>query len=274
MPVAHLLGRGDAGLSSIATPAPAVLPRHVALVGLRDVDPPERANIAAWGVRAYTMRDIDERGLAAVMREALALAGDGTGGVYVSLDMDFIDPLAAPGVGTPVRGGLSYREAHLAMELVAEWGELSSFDAVEFNPILDRENARGHLPRGTPGDGARRRLRAAPRDGRRGGEPRARPAQRHRGARGRADGECAGAARALTRGVPVRRRVDLHRRTTSPSRGNSSSRTSSRPAGAAAPGWAGVGESSVRSDRFRAAAGPTARYRVASAGASSERQSA
>ena len=145
MPIAHLLGRGDPGLSTVAAPAPAVLARNVALVGLRDVDPPERAHIAAWGVRAFTMRDIDERGLAAVMRDALAAAGDGTAGVYVSLDMDFIDPLEAPGVGTPVRGGATYREAHLAMELVADCERLIGMDVVEVNPVLDRHNRTAEL---------------------------------------------------------------------------------------------------------------------------------
>jgi arginase len=145
MPIAHLLGRGDPGLSTVAAPAPAVLARNVALVGLRDVDPPERAHIAAWGVRAFTMRDIDERGLAAVMRDALAAAGDGTAGVWVSLDMDFIDPLEAPGVGTPVRGGATYREAHLAMELVADCERLIGMDVVEVNPVLDRHNRTAEL---------------------------------------------------------------------------------------------------------------------------------
>ncbi len=145
MPVAHLLGRGDLGLSTIAAPPPAVMARHVALVGLRDVDPPEREHVGAWGVRAFTMRDIDERGLAAVMRDALAIAGDGTAGVYVSLDMDFIDPLEAPGVGTPVRGGATYREAHLAMELVADCERLLGMDVVEVNPVLDRHNGTAEL---------------------------------------------------------------------------------------------------------------------------------
>jgi arginase len=145
MPIAHLLGHGDLGLSTIAEPTPAVLARNVAMVGLRDVDPPEREHIAAWGVRAFTMRDIDERGLAAVMRDALAFAGDGTGGIYVSLDMDFIDPLEAPGVGTPVRGGATFREAHLAMELVADCERLIGMDVVEVNPVLDRHNRTAEL---------------------------------------------------------------------------------------------------------------------------------
>jgi arginase len=96
-------------------------------------------------VRAFTMRDIDERGLAAVMRDALAAAGDGTAGVWVSLDMDFIDPLEAPGVGTPVRGGATYREAHLAMELVADCERLIGMDVVEVNPVLDRHNRTAEL---------------------------------------------------------------------------------------------------------------------------------
>jgi arginase len=140
MPVAHLLGRGDRGLSSLAKPGPAVRPENLVLVGLRDVDPPEREHVHAWGIKAYTMSDIDERGIAEVIREAMEIAGRGAAGVHVSLDMDFVDPLDAPGVGTPVRGGVTFREAHLAMELVAESRRLVALDVVEVNPVLDREN--------------------------------------------------------------------------------------------------------------------------------------
>jgi len=146
MPIAHLLGHGDAGLSSIALPKPAVRPENVVLVGLRDVDPPEREHIRDWGVTAFTMRDIDELGIAAVMRQALEIAGRGTAGVHVSLDMDWLDPIEAPGVGTAVRGGATYREAHTAMEIVADRDEhLFALDVVEVNPVLDRHNRTAEL---------------------------------------------------------------------------------------------------------------------------------
>lgn len=140
MPVAHLLGHGDPGLSSISTARPAVLARDVVLVGLRDVDGPEREHIAQWGVTVFTMRDIDERGIASVMREALEIALRHTAGVHVSFDADWLDPMEAPGVGTPVRGGATYREAHTAMEMIADCERLIALDVVEVNPVLDREN--------------------------------------------------------------------------------------------------------------------------------------
>ena len=141
MPIAHLLGHGDPGLSSISAARPAVLPRDMVLVGLRDVDEPERRHIAEWGVTAFTMRDIDERGIAAVMREAIAIAGRQTAGIHVSFDADFLDPIEAPGVGTPVRGGATYREAHTAMEMIADSERLIALDVVEVNPVLDRQNS-------------------------------------------------------------------------------------------------------------------------------------
>jgi arginase len=146
MPVAHLLGHGDRELTSIGSVVPALRPENVVLVGLRDVDPPEREHIRNWGVTAFTMRDIDERGIAAVMRDALEIAGRGTAGVHVSLDMDWLDPIEAPGVGTAVRGGATYREAHTAMEIVADRDEhLFSLDVVEVNPVLDRHNRTAEL---------------------------------------------------------------------------------------------------------------------------------
>ncbi|HEY5218395.1 MAG TPA: arginase [Gemmatimonadaceae bacterium] len=145
MPVARLLGRGDARLSRIATPFPAVRPEHVVYVGLRDVDQAERDFIHAAGIRAFTMRDIDERGLRAVMQDALEITTRGTGGVHVSCDADWIDPGEAPGVGTPVRGGATLREAHLAMELVHDSAALVGMDLVEINPILDRHNHTAEL---------------------------------------------------------------------------------------------------------------------------------
>lgn len=146
MPIAHLLGHGHRRLASIASVAPALRPENVVLVGLRDVDAAERDHIRDWGVTAFTMRDIDERGIAAVMRDALEIAGRGTAGVHVSLDMDWLDPIEAPGVGTAVRGGATYREAHTAMEIVADRDEhLFSLDVVEVNPVLDRHNRTAEL---------------------------------------------------------------------------------------------------------------------------------
>ena len=149
MPLAHLLGHGDTMFAGIAAalggPAPAVLPQHVALVGVRDLDEPERRHLREWGVTTFTMRAIDERGLRAVMQDALAIAGSDTGGVHVSMDLDWVDPVHAPGVGTPVAGGATYREAHLAMEIVADSGRLTSLDVVEVNPVLDTQNRTAEL---------------------------------------------------------------------------------------------------------------------------------
>jgi len=123
---------------------PAIEPGRVALVGVRALDEGEREVLSRLDARVFTMSDVDRLGVERAMREALAHVA-GPGFVHVSLDMDVLDPDVAPGVGTPVRGGLSYREAHLAMELVAESGLASSLDVVEVNPILDRENQTGRL---------------------------------------------------------------------------------------------------------------------------------
>ncbi len=145
MPVAHLLGLGDHRLSHLSTAFPAVLPNHLVYVGLRDLDDAEKAHIAQMGLHAFTMRDIDERGLRSVMDEAVSIATHGTGGVHLSCDADWIDPREAPGVGTPVRGGATLREAHLAMEIVHDSGALLAMDLVEINPILDRQNHTAEL---------------------------------------------------------------------------------------------------------------------------------
>jgi arginase len=149
MPLAHVLGHGDPLFSGISAalggPSPAVLPGHVALVGVRDLDEPERRHLRDWGVATFTMRAIDERGLRSVMQEALGIAGQGTGGVHVSMDLDWLDPVHAPGVGTPVAGGATYREGHLAMEIVADSGRLTSLDVVEVNPVLDAQNRTAEL---------------------------------------------------------------------------------------------------------------------------------
>jgi arginase len=123
---------------------PAIEPGRVALVGVRALDEGEREVLSRLDARVFTMSDVDRLGVERAIREALTHVA-GPGFVHVSLDMDAIDPDVAPGVGTPVRGGLSYREAHLAMELVAESGLTSSLDVVEVNPILDRENETGKL---------------------------------------------------------------------------------------------------------------------------------
>jgi arginase len=142
MVLAAVLGLAGSGFESAAWPLPAA--ERVALVGVRELDRGERELLQELDARVYTMSDIDRRGLEPAMREALEHVGDG-GFVHVSLDMDVVDPEVAPGVGTPVRGGLSYREAHLALELVAESRLLGSLDVVEVNPIFDRENATGKL---------------------------------------------------------------------------------------------------------------------------------
>ena len=145
MPVAHLLGLGDPRLSRLSKASPAILPEHLVYVGLRILDDAEKALIRAKGIRAFTMRDIDERGLRAVMSDAVEIATKGTGGLHLSCDADWVDPGEAPGVGTPVRGGATLREAHLAMEIVHDSGAMRAMDLVEINPILDRANHTAEL---------------------------------------------------------------------------------------------------------------------------------
>ena len=145
MPVAHLLGHGDPGMASIARPAPAVRPEHLVIIGSRDLDQAERTHAREYGVTIYTMRDIDERGLRTILAEAIAKVSEGTTGLHVSLDLDFVDPRDAPGVGTPVRGGVTYREAHLAMETLWDSGRVVSLDLVEVNPVLDSYNQTAEL---------------------------------------------------------------------------------------------------------------------------------
>jgi arginase len=144
MPLAAALGLAGREFESEAYPLPAVEQRHVALVGIRSLDSGERELLADLDVLVFTMSDLDRVGVEAAMRDALAYVSGGSF-VHVSLDMDVLDPEVAPGVGTPVRGGLSYREAHLAMELVAESGVAGSLEVVEVNPILDRENQTAKL---------------------------------------------------------------------------------------------------------------------------------
>jgi arginase len=145
MPLAAIMGLGPPELANIFGFSPKVAPENCVLVGVRDIDAAEKENVRKAGIEVYTMRDIDERGMRAVMEEALRAAGRGTAGYHVSLDMDWVDPEDAPGVGTPVRGGATYREAHLAMEIIADHGRLTSFEIVEVNPVIDEHNQTANL---------------------------------------------------------------------------------------------------------------------------------
>ena len=144
MVLAAALGLAGAEFAREGWPLPAVDRGKVALVGVRSLDEGERELLKGLGAKVFTMSEIDRIGIEPCMRDALAHAAGGAF-LHVSLDMDVVDPDSAPGVGTPVRGGLSYREAHLAMEIVADSGRADSFDVVEVNPVLDRENATGKL---------------------------------------------------------------------------------------------------------------------------------
>lgn len=145
MPVAHLLGMGDQRLARIGGFSPKLLPANTCLIGLRDLDADERALIKKSGVRAFTMKDVDRLGIGKVFDSALRHAADGTAGVHVSFDIDVVDPSVAQGTGTPSRGGLTYREAHYLMELVADSGKLLSMDMVEINPLEDVQNRTAEL---------------------------------------------------------------------------------------------------------------------------------
>jgi len=140
MPLASIMGFGPPELTGLAPVKPMIEPHNVALVGVREIDSKERRFAKESGVHVFTMRDIDERGMRDVMSEALRFAGDDTAGIAVSLDMDFVDPSDAPGVGTPVRGGVTYREAHLALEMIADSRAMVSFELVEINPVIDLHN--------------------------------------------------------------------------------------------------------------------------------------
>jgi arginase len=140
MPLACILGMGPAPLADLMGYRPKVDPRNAVIVGLRDVDQMEKPHVRESGIRAFTMRDIDERGLRAVMEDAIALASESTAGFHISLDMDFVDPNDAPGVGTPVRGGVTYREAHLAMEMICDSRRMVAMEVVEVNPVIDERN--------------------------------------------------------------------------------------------------------------------------------------
>jgi arginase len=140
MPLAALLG-GEPGELSAIGPSPSVRPEHTVLLGVRNLDTKEKRAIRDSGVHVFTMKDIDRDGIARIAERAIALASNGTGGIHVSFDLDVCDPTIAPGVGTPVKGGLDYREAHTLMELVSDSGQIVALDLVEVNPTLDVRNA-------------------------------------------------------------------------------------------------------------------------------------
>ena len=145
MPLAALLGQAPVELATIGGFAPKVLPDHTVLIGVRNLDDREKIAVHDSRVHVFTIKDIDRQGIAAVVDQAIALAGHGTAGIHVSFDLDACDPTIAPGVGTPVKGGLDYREAHMLMEMVADSGLLTSLDLVEVNPTLDIRNATAEL---------------------------------------------------------------------------------------------------------------------------------
>jgi arginase len=141
MPVAALLGEGPPELTSIGGEGPKLDPRNIAMVGIRSLDEGEKVRLKRYGVQVHTMSQVDRHGIESVMKEALARVSDGTDRVHVSFDLDALDPEVAPGVGTPVKGGLDYREAHLLMEILSDSGLMTSLEVVEANPILDVRNA-------------------------------------------------------------------------------------------------------------------------------------
>ena len=145
MPFAALCGLGDERLVKLGGHAPKANPKHSVLLGIRDLDPGEKKLIVKSGVRYFTMRDIDEMGIRKVMEESIGIAGKGGRKIHVSFDIDVMDPAFAKGTGTPSPGGMSYREAHLAMEMVADTGQLQSMEMVEVNPLLDDQNKTGEL---------------------------------------------------------------------------------------------------------------------------------
>ncbi len=145
MPLAVALGSGDPSVVELGGWSPKVAPEKTVLIGARDVDRAEHPLIRESGIRVFTMREIDEIGIVGVLEEALAIVSDGTAGFHVSWDMDFMDPNYAPGVGTPVKGGVDYREGHLALEIVSDTDGMIAMDLVETNPILDDRNRTGVL---------------------------------------------------------------------------------------------------------------------------------
>ena len=145
MPLAVILGHGAAELTGVAGFAPKVDPGHAVVIGARSIDPGEREMIRALGVKVFTMSDLDERGMGPVIAEAIGIASAGTSGYHVTMDMDFIDPSFAPGVGTPENGGATFRESHLAMEKIAESGGALAIEITEVNPLFDTANQTARL---------------------------------------------------------------------------------------------------------------------------------
>jgi len=141
MSLAVCLGMGDSELVNLGGRSPKIQARHTVLIGVRDLDPGERENLKRSNVHVYTMRDVDERGMRDVLDEGIKAASDGTAGIHLSFDLDVLDPEDAPGTGTPVRGGITYREAHLAMEMLSDRAQVVAIDLVEVNPVLDTQNA-------------------------------------------------------------------------------------------------------------------------------------
>ena len=145
MPMASIMGYGPIELTHLFGFSPKIQPEHAVQIGIREVDPDERRLVKQSGIRVFTMKEIDRRGIGSVMDEALGIVTRGTDGFSVTLDADFLDPYDSPGVATPVRGGANYREAHLAMEMIADTKKMASFEITEINPILDVQNKTAHF---------------------------------------------------------------------------------------------------------------------------------
>src|SRR5262249_7238543 len=145
MPMAAIMGYGPTELAGLYGFSPKLQPHNVAMIGIREVDKEERELVKQSGIRVFTMKEIDKRGIGSVMDEAISVVTHGTDGFSVTLDADFLDPYDSPGVATPVRGGASYREAHLAMEMIADTRKMASFEIAEINPILDIHNKTAHF---------------------------------------------------------------------------------------------------------------------------------
>lgn len=145
MPMAAIMGYGPVELTHMFGFSPKILPEHAVQIGIREVDPQERELVKKSGIRVFTMKEIDRRGIGAVMDEAVSIVSRNTDGFAVTLDADFLDPYESPGVATPVRGGADYREAHLAMEMIADTKKMVSFEITEINPILDVHNKTAHF---------------------------------------------------------------------------------------------------------------------------------
>ena len=145
MPMSIIIGKGYKSFTELTLSAQKIDPKNIALIGIRMLDGAEKELLKSSGIRYFTMREIDERGMAVVMAEAIAVASLGTEGIHLSFDLDGIDPMYAPGVSTPVTGGISYREAHLLLEMLADTGKMTSMEFVEYNPIQDEKQKTANL---------------------------------------------------------------------------------------------------------------------------------